>query len=80
MTALAKAVELAPIVERVHGPNHPEMARVRELTDAISSDSAGSDRDFAELRELTNNYTPPADTCETVAALYRSLEEVDRSR
>ena len=32
---MATALELAPLIERVHGPNHPELTRVRELTFAI---------------------------------------------
>ncbi|WP_054952443.1 hypothetical protein [Flaviflexus massiliensis] len=78
MTTLAKARELAPIVERVHGPHHPEMARVRELTDAVGAETENDHQVFAELRELTNNYVPPADTCETVEALYGALKEADR--
>ncbi len=79
---LEKALELAPIVERVHGPHHPEMARVRELTDAVNN--AGKDENldevFAELRKLTDNYVAPEDTCETVEALYAALESVDQGR
>ena len=76
---LEKAMELAPIVERVHGPGHPEMTRVRELTEAVSKNE-NLDEAFAELRTLTDNYAPPADTCETVEALYAALQTVDKSR
>lgn len=76
---LEKAVELAPIVERVHGPGHPEMTRVRELTEAANR-GENLDEVFAELRMLTNDYVVPEDTCETVEALYQALETVDKAR
>lgn len=81
-TALEKALELAPIVERVHGPNHPEMARVRQLTEQLKAGGENESLDplFSELRQLTDSYTPPADTCETVEALYGALEAVDKNR
>ena len=52
--ALAKALELAPIIERVHGEHHPELTRVRELTEQVAA--AGPEGDvkglFAELRTV----------------------------
>jgi len=35
MSALSTALELAPVVEHVHGDNHPELTRVRERTEAV---------------------------------------------
>ena len=74
-----RARELASIVERVHGPDHPEMTRVRELTERIA-DGRGQADVFAELRALTNDYAPPAGTCETVGALYSALAAADPAR
>ena len=34
--ALAQAVRLAPVVEKVHGAHHAELTRVRELTQALA--------------------------------------------
>lgn len=76
---LAKAVEFAPLIERVHGANHPELTRVRELTEALP----GADRErttqlFTELRTVTGDYAVPADGCEAFQATYRALERADR--
>lgn len=56
---LSTALELAPVVERVHGAHHPELTRVRELTQELSR-TAGPDAIadmFRELRSVTNDYT-----------------------
>ena len=79
-TALDRALELAPIIERVHGSHHPELTRVRELTEQLGS-AAGSGADtaplFAELRTVTNDYAIPDDVCETFVATYESLQQVE---
>lgn len=82
MSALSTALELAPVVERVHGENHPELTRVRELTEAISqSDDAGRTADiFRELREVTGDYTVPSDGCEGFATTYAALQSVDEEQ
>jgi regulator of cell morphogenesis and NO signaling len=33
---------------------------------------------LAQLRELTNGYTPPADACNTYRAMYDALHELER--
>lgn len=33
---------------------------------------------LAQIRSLSNNYTPPAGACPTYVALYRGLEEFER--
>ena len=71
---LTKAAELAPIIERVHGENHSEMTRVREITEALQrSDAAARTKLFAELRAVTDDYAIPGDVCETFEATYRAL-------
>lgn len=80
MSPLAKALELTPIVERVHGANHPELTRVRELTQAISrSTDAGTTADlFRQLRAVTSDYSVPSDGCEAFQATYEALQKADR--
>lgn len=76
---IAQAVELAPLIERVHGTNHPELTRVRELAaalpDADEHDRAGL---FEQLRIVTQDYALPADACEAYTSTYRALERADR--
>lgn len=78
--SLAKALQLSPVVQRVHGANHPELARVGELTDQIAAaeDSPTRTELFAQLREVTNNYALPADACEGFTAFYQALEGADK--
>ena len=78
--------QYVPIVARVHGKHHPEFHQVRELFDIINKkiEEAGSERpeldeEFAELREVTNNYTVPGDVCESYEAVYKMLAEIDRA-
>ncbi len=73
-------------ITRAHGESHPEAFKVRELYEAISarvknggSDKPDLDAEFAELRKVTNNYTIPGDVCETYAATYNMLAEVDKA-
>jgi len=75
-----------PIVARVHGGNHPEFHKVRKLFDTINEKrkEAGSNRpelndEFAQLREITNNYTIPGDVCESYEAVYHMLAELDKA-
>ena len=77
-SALATALEYAPIIARVHS-HHPELARTRDLTEAVATAEPDADLAplFAELRTLTNDYKAPADTCETVEATYRALASVE---
>src|SRR5699024_9799223 len=76
---IAQAAELTPIIERVHGANHPELTRVRELTSALSgADEARRTELFEELRTATQNYALPADACAAFTATYAALERADR--
>lgn len=76
---LAQAAELAPLIERVHGPNHPELTRVREITLALQQPASATRTAelFEELRTLTGNYALPADACEAFQATYQALESAD---
>ena len=75
-----------PIVERVHGGTHPEFKSVRKYFDEINvkMKEAGSekpeiDKEFEELRKVTNNYTVPGDVCESYEAVYDMLSQLDEA-
>lgn len=78
--ALAQAVRLAPVVEKVHGAHHPELIRVHELTRALAAttDDTRIAGYYSELRQVTDNYTIPADACEGLESHYRALEESEQ--
>ena len=76
--------QFTPIVDRVHGENHPEFHKVKELWEKIQekTEASGSkkpelDTEFTKLREITNNYMVPDDVCESYEAVYNMLEEID---
>lgn len=76
--------QFTPIVDRVHGDNHPEFHEVKALWDQIHEKTAAAgsekptlDDEFKSLREVTNNYAIPSDVCESFEAVYNMLEEVD---
>lgn len=69
---------------RAHGKNHPEVFEVHELFQSMNtkvqedhSDKANLDKEFSELRKVTNDYALPADACETYEAVYSMLSEAD---
>ena len=75
-----------PVVARVHGGNHPEFRDVERLFNKISAKvrKAGTekpdlDNEFKQLREITDNYTVPADVCESYEAVYSMLAEIDKA-
>jgi regulator of cell morphogenesis and NO signaling len=78
--------QYVPIVDRVHGANHPEFHKVKSLFEEINKKTkqAGSNKpelmnEFIKLREITSNYTVPNDVCESYEAVYNMLEEVDNA-
>lgn len=77
---LARAAELASLIERVHGATHPELTRVRQITLALqqSGNETRTIELFNELRTLTQNYALPDDACEAFEATYQALERADR--
>ncbi len=85
-THLPTLTQYVPVVDRVHGDNHPEFHEVRaifenmvEKINAAGDDKPDLDQEFARLREVTGNYTIPGDVCETYAAVYQMLAELDRA-
>jgi regulator of cell morphogenesis and NO signaling len=78
--------QYVPIVERVHGGNHPEFPEVRILFDMIiqKTKEAGSNKptlneEFDKLREITDNYKVPGDVYESYEAVYNMLAEIDKA-
>jgi len=78
--------QYVPVVDRVHGEHHPEFHDVRALFDEINGKvkAAGTEtpeltREFARLREITNNYEVPGDVCESYEAVYNMLAELDKA-
>jgi iron-sulfur cluster repair protein YtfE (RIC family) len=82
-----KKLELfVPVVERVHGENHPEFHDVSKLFNEINakvkktrSEKPDLDNEFKQLREITDNYTVPDDVCESYEAVYNMLAEIDEA-
>lgn len=74
-----------PVVDRVHGPTHPEFHGVRRLFEDIAErtrkpdSDQNYDREFELLRDITNNYTVPCDVCETYEAVYTMLAQLDQA-
>ena len=77
---MSTALQLTPLVERVHGADHPELTRVRELTELLGKATHHAVKEdlFRELRVITNSYDLPADACEAFTTTYRSLEGAEK--
>lgn len=77
---IEQAAEFAPLIERVHGENHPELTRVRELTEQLAqaNDASTASSVFEQLRTVTDNYAVPADGCEAYQATYQALQRADQ--
>lgn len=73
-------------ITRAHGKTHPETFKVRELFETIkdkTTDAKSSkpdlDKEFIELRQVTDHYRVPTDVCETYEAVYHMLLEIDEA-
>jgi regulator of cell morphogenesis and NO signaling len=75
--------QYVPLVARVHGKHHPEFYEVEKVFNEIKEKLNQTDFDltseFKKLREITTNYEVPGDVCETYAAVYGMLEELDKT-
>ena len=78
--------QYVPIVARVHGKHHPEFFDVQKLFDRMKQKikEAGAEgpelsREFEKLREITSNYSVPADVCESYEAVYNMLAELNQA-
>lgn len=83
---LEKLEQFVPIVARVHGGTHSEFHDVHKSFNEISEkikkaelEKPDLDKEFKQLREVTNNYTVPGDVCETYEAVYNMLAELDEA-
>lgn len=68
--------KILPVVARVHGEHHPELAQVVELYEKVKA--CPSAEVFAELRKVTSDYTIPEDACPTYGKTYEDLAAIDR--
>lgn len=78
--------QYVPVVDKVHGENHPEFHSVRKLFDEINKQiqerdytNLTLDDEFEALRRITSAYKIPSDTCETYEAVYLMLSDLDKS-
>lgn len=82
---MEQLIQFTPIVERVHGENHPEFLEVRQVFNQLNQRLEADDeevdlkKEFQELRKLTNHYEVPDDVCESYEAVYTMLEELDQA-
>lgn len=67
--------KILPVVDRVHGDHHPELHEVLRLYNDLKENP--SKEIFAQLREVTSNYSLPEDACPTYGKTYRYLSELD---
>lgn len=73
---LDQALTLVPVVERVHGKNHPESVHVRELVEKFGADGHDA-ATWQEVRTVTKNYAVPDDACEGFTGYYAALRRAD---
>lgn len=78
--------QFVPVVDKVHGPHHPEFHEVRTLfgtvvdkTEAASPGKPDLTEEFTKLEEITDNYTVPGDVCESYEAVFNWLAELDHA-
>lgn len=78
--------QYVPIVDRVHGAHHPEFHDVRRVFEEINAklkdtevDKVELDKEFEQIRMITDNYRVPADVCESYEAVYNMLAQLDEA-
>ncbi|MDN6161440.1 MAG: iron-sulfur cluster repair di-iron protein, ric [Atopostipes sp.] len=82
---MEQLIQFTPIVERVHGENHPEFLEVHKVFNQLNNKLAADEEEvdlneeFQKLRELTNHYEVPHDVCESYEAVYTMLEDLDQA-
>lgn len=79
---LKTLTQYVPIVARVHGSSHPEFYEVQNIfNQMVETMQNGGELTslFAALREVTDYYRIPKNTCETYAAVYQMLQELDEA-
>lgn len=74
--------KILPVVQRVHGGNHPEIYRVGEIyTDILKGMKLGKNNEkmnklLNELKSITGNFMAPADVCATYCRTYELLAKL----
>ena len=68
---IRKLDKILPVVERVHGENHPELHTVAALYAELKTQPTPAL--LAELRKASSDFTPPADACPTFIKAYADL-------
>lgn len=69
--------KILPVVDRVHGEHHPELHEVLALYNELKK--SPSSETWSKLRDLTGNYTVPADACPTYEKTYALLKTLDEA-
>ncbi|MDN6195690.1 MAG: iron-sulfur cluster repair di-iron protein, ric [Atopostipes suicloacalis] len=83
---IEKLEQFTPIVERVHGENHPEFLKVHQLFNQLNGKIKANEQgqvdlneEFKALRKVTSHYKVPNDVCESYEAVYHMLESLDQA-
>lgn len=67
-----------PLCRRLaHGPLSNGGAVVREQIEKLTHEHEGAGAVLTDIRDLTDEYRPPADACNTYRALFSSLAELE---
>lgn len=78
---IQKLLEILPVLERVHGKEHPEIIEVKKLTYSFIANVFNENRVaiFKEIYNTTNGFEVPNGTCETYELSYKLLKEIYES-
>jgi len=82
-TALKELNIVLPVVQRVHGDAHPELAKVSQLVDDLQAGlSKGNNstelcKILDQLHKVTNGYTVTSDACGGFQKEYQLLSQID---
>lgn len=71
---------LFPAIKRLEQGTMPQSATVQMFgpVSVMEAEHAAVGTELEKLRDLTNNYSPPAGACNTYRGLYAGLEELER--
>ena len=75
--------KILPVVVRVHGENHSELAEVGELYAKLrEAMDAGNNQDaktyMQQLRKVSKDFVVPSDACPTYAKTYADLVALEQ--
>lgn len=71
--------KILPVVIRVHGSNHPELAKVGEIYGNLVNGEKTKDEIqvlVSDMKNAANDFVVPADACPTYAQTYALLSEL----